>query len=67
MDELGASSRIYFKRRHLDPLIGTGLGAMTNPTYPKARGQRYMLTDAGLKPRVLYFNAEQADKEHGQD
>ena len=67
MDELGASSRTYFKRKHLNPLIGTGLVAMTNPTHPRARGQRYMLTDAGLQLRALHFNAEQAGKEHGQD
>ena len=67
MGELGASSRTYFKRKHLDPLIGTGLVAMTNPAHPRARGQRYMLTDAGLKLRALHFNAEQAGKEHGQD
>lgn len=65
MDELGASSRTYFKRKHLNPLIGTGLVAMTNPTHPRARGQRYMLTAAGLKLRALHFNAEQAGKKHG--
>ena len=65
IDELGASSRTYFKRKHLNPLIGTGLVAMTNPTHPRARGQRYMLTDAGLQLRALHFNAEQADKKHG--
>ena len=64
MDELGASSRTYFKRKHLNPLIGTGLIAMTNPAHPRARGQRYMLTDAGLQLRALHFNAEQAGKEH---
>lgn len=65
MDELGASSHTYFKRKHLDPLIGTGLVAMMKPAHPRARGRRYMLTDAGLKPRALHFNAEQAGKEHG--
>ena len=63
MDELGASSRTYFKRKHLNPLIGIGLVAMTNPSHPRARGQRYMLTDAGLQLRALHFNAEQAGKE----
>ena len=67
MDELGASSRTYCKRKHLNPLIDTGLVAMTNPPHPRARGQRYMLTEAGLQLRALHFNAEQAGKEHGQD
>ena len=65
LGELGASSRTYFKRKHLNPLIGTGLVAMTNPTHPRARGQRYMLTNTGLQLRALHFNAEQAGKKHG--
>ena len=66
MVELGATSRSYFKRKHLDPLIGAGLVTMTNPTRPRARGQRYVLTEAGLALRALHHNAQQDRKAPSQ-
>ena len=67
MDELGAGSRTYFKRRHIDPLLDAGLLTMTNPANPRARGQRYHLTEAGVRLRALDVVPEQAGKADGQD
>ena len=65
MNELGATSRTYFKRKHLDPLISDGLVTMTNPAYPRARGQRYILTEAGVRMRAFHMNAEQGGEGYG--
>ena len=64
MDDLGASNRTYFKRRHIDPLLAASLITMTNPDHPRARGQRYILTEAGFRLRALN---EQVGKRQGQD
>ena len=47
MDALGVINRGYFKKHHLDPLVRTGIVAMTNPERPRAANQRYVLTEAG--------------------
>ena len=65
MDELGATSRTYFKRKHLDPLISDGLVTMTNPAHPRARGQRYILTKAGVRLRAFHLHAEQGGEGYG--
>ena len=67
MEELGAANRTYFKRTHLDPLLDDDLLAMTNPAHPRARGQRYMLTEVGVRLRAIQVNAEQAGEGHGED
>ena len=59
MEQFGAVNRGYFKKRHLDPLIHDGLIAPTNPTKPRAPGQRYILTAAGVRLRAIHMNAEQ--------
>ena len=59
MGELGVSNRGHFKKNHLDPLIHDGLIAMTNPAKPRAPGQRYVLSEAGVRLRAFYMNAEQ--------
>ena len=46
---LGVTSRGYFKKRHLDPLIRANIVAMTNLKNPRASNQRYVVTDAGAK------------------
>lgn len=43
----GVSHRSHFRRKHLKPLLETGLVRMTNPGNPRAPNQRYVLTDAG--------------------
>ena len=60
MEELGAASRTYFKRRNIDPLLNAGLVTMTNPANPRARGQRYVLTEAGVRLRAPNVGRAQA-------
>ena len=66
MDNLSVANRGHFKKTHLDPLIHDGLIAMTNPAKPRAPGQRYILTEAGLKLRALHLETGQ-EGQHGQD
>ena len=49
MDKLGVVNRGYFKKRHLDPLIHDGLITMTRPATPRVPGQRYVLTESGVR------------------
>ena len=55
LSALGLSSRGHFKEHHLNPLIRSGIVAMTNPEKPRASNQRYVITDAGaqLKARRI--------------
>ncbi len=55
LSALGVSNRGYFKEHHLDPLIQSGIVAMTNPEKPRASNQQYVITDAGaqLKARRI--------------
>ena len=48
MEMVGVANRGYFKKRHVDPLIQAGIVTMTNPNKPRATGQRYVLTEAGV-------------------
>ena len=47
MAATGVTHRTFFRRTHLQPLVGAGLVAMTNPDNPRAANQRYVLTEAG--------------------
>ena len=51
MEMVGVANRGYFKKRHVDPLIQAGIVTMTNPNKPRATGQRYVLTEAGVALR----------------
>ncbi len=62
MDALGATNRGHFKKRHLDPLIRAGIVTMTNPENPRAPGQRYVLTAAGLALRAARTRKGQEDE-----
>ncbi len=66
MDNLGVANRGHFKKTHLDPLIRDGLIVMTNSAKPRAPGQRYILTEAGLKLRALHLETGQEEGQHGQ-
>ncbi|MYA24704.1 MAG: AAA family ATPase, partial [Gemmatimonadetes bacterium] len=44
LEALGVTNRGYFKERHLDPLIKSGIVAMTNPEKPRASNQQYVIT-----------------------
>ena len=47
MKRAGVSHRSHFRRKHLTPLLESGLVRMTNPDNPRAPNQKYVLTDAG--------------------
>ena len=55
LESLGVTNRGYFKEHHLDPLIQSGIVAMTNPENPRASNQKYVITEAGaqLKARRI--------------
>ena len=55
---LGVSSRGYFKKTHLDPLIRGRVVVMTNPDKPRASNQRYVVSDAGAKLKVRRMNED---------
>ena len=52
LSALGVSNRGYFKKHHLDPLIQSGIIAMTNPEKPRASNQQYVITDSGAQLKV---------------
>lgn len=64
---LGVSSRGYFKKHHLDPLIQSGIVAMTNPEKPRSSNQQYVITDAGaqLKARRMSRDNVQNEGQNG--
>ena len=64
---LGVSSRGHFKKHHLDPLILSGIVAMTSPEKPRASNQRYVITDAGaqLKARRMLRDNDQNEDSNG--
>lgn len=56
----GYKQRPFFKAHHLEPLLVGGVLRMTVPDKPRSSKQRYVLTDAGVKLKVLH---EQANAE----
>ena len=58
---LGVTSRGYFKKRHLDPLIRANIVTMTNEENPRASNQRYVVTDAGAR-----LKADRIDGDSGR-
>lgn len=48
-EKAGFSNRGYFKKNFVNPLIHNGLLSMTKPDKPRARDQKYLLTEAGLR------------------
>ena len=67
LSALGVSNRGYFKEHHLDPLIQSGIVAMTNPENPRASNQQYVITDAGaqLKARRMLRDNDQNEGQNG--
>ena len=47
MERAGVSHRSHFRRKHLKPLLESGLVRMTNPGNPRAPNQRYVLAGVG--------------------
>ncbi len=66
MNTLGVTHRGYFKKRHLDPLIRAGIVTMTNPENPRAAGQRYVLTAAGVALRANRIGKGREDERDGE-
>ena len=68
LEALGVTTRGYFKKRHLDPLIKSGIVAMTNPLRPRASNQQYVITEAGarLKARRMLEKDDRNEDNDGQ-
>jgi ATP-dependent DNA helicase RecG len=45
--ELGLAHRPTFRKNYLHPALAAGLIEMTQPDTPRARNQKYRLTDRG--------------------
>lgn len=48
MESLGFTNKTYFKRKYINTLINKGLLRMTKPEKPRAKDQKYVVTDSGL-------------------
>ncbi|MCD6261583.1 MAG: putative DNA binding domain-containing protein [Deltaproteobacteria bacterium] len=68
LEALGVTNRGYFKEHHLDPLIQSGIVAMTNPKNPRASNQKYVITEAGaqLKARRMSEETDRSEDENGE-
>jgi ATP-dependent DNA helicase RecG len=58
MEILGIVNRGFFKEQHLDPLIQSGIVAMTNPDNPRASNQKYVITEAGAQLKARHMSGE---------
>lgn len=56
----GHKQRAFFKRQHLEPLLGGGILQMTVPDKPTSPAQRYVLTDAGVQLKLLHEQQQAA-------
>ena len=67
LSALGVTNRGYFKEHHLDPLIQSGIVAMTNPEKPRASNQQYVITEAGvqLKARRMLGKNDRSEYKNG--
>ena len=67
LEALGVTNRGYFKKHHLDPLIKSGIVAMTNPEKPRASNQQYVITEAGarLKARRMLEEDDRSEDKDG--
>ena len=67
LEALGVTNRGYFKEHHLDPLIKSGIVAMTNPEKPRASNQQYVITEAGaeLKARRMLEEDDLSEDKDG--
>jgi len=53
MEQLGQSHRSHFKNKQLQPLIDTGMVALSHPDNPHHPDQSYTLTDLGIEVKTL--------------
>jgi len=68
MAAAGYTQRPHFKATHIEPLLDGGILRMTVPDKPTSSKQRYVLTDAGLRLKLLRLDegAGAAQKETGE-
>lgn len=66
LEALGVTNRGYFKKRYLDPLIKSGIVAMTNPEKPRASNQQYVITEAGAQLKARRMSGEE-DRSEDKD
>ena len=67
LEALRLTNRGYFKERHLDPLIQSGIVTMSNPDNPRASNQKYVITEAGARLKVLRMFDDVDRRELGND
>lgn len=67
LEALGVTNRGYFKKRYLDPLIKSGIVAMTNPEKPRASNQQYVITEAGAQLKARRMSGEDDQSEDKDD
>ena len=67
LEVLGVTNRGYFKKRYLDPLIKSGIVAMTNPEKPRASNQQYVITEAGAQLKARRMSGEEDPSEDKDD
>lgn len=54
MAHTGFSHRPHFVTTHIEPLLAGGVLRLTLPEKPRSPNQRYVLTDAGVKLKLLH-------------
>jgi len=64
-DSLGFKNRTFFRRTHLEPLVGGGILQLQFPNNPQHPRQAYLLTEAGLR-LLENRRARQKDQENTQ-
>lgn len=57
MAHTGFSHRPHFVTTHIEPLLAGGVLRLTLPEKPRSPNQRYVLTDAGVKLKLLHEQA----------
>jgi len=61
MQHVGVTHRSFFKRTHLDPLIGGGVLRMKHPDNPNHPEQAYFLSEVGAAMKVMHFKKQDSE------
>jgi len=62
LNHVGLRQRAFFKRQHLEPLLAGGILQMTVPDKPTSPNQRYVLTETGVKLKVMHEQQQVAGR-----
>ncbi len=65
MDEVGVTSRGFFKKHHLDPLLQGGVLRMVHPDQPNHPHQAYVLTDVGVAIKLRRVKKDKDASDRG--